>query len=90
VPCRPTAQTIRGSRSPTSQLTIKEIIVTVNKDQVQGAAKDAAGKVQQEVGKLIGSTEQQAKGLTKQVEGKIQKGVGDLKEAVSDLTAPKK
>jgi uncharacterized protein YjbJ (UPF0337 family) len=66
------------------------IIMTVNKDQVQGAAKDAAGKVQQEVGKLIGSHEQQAKGLTKQVEGKIQKGVGDLKEAVADLTAPKK
>jgi uncharacterized protein YjbJ (UPF0337 family) len=72
-----------------SQLTIKEFIVTVNKDQVQGAVKDAAGKVQQEVGKLIGSNEQQAKGLTKQVEGKIQKGVGDLKEAVSDLTARK-
>lgn len=64
--------------------------MTVNKDQVQGSAKDAAGKVQQEVGKLIGSNEQQARGLTKQVEGKVQKGVGDLKEAVSDLTSATK
>jgi uncharacterized protein YjbJ (UPF0337 family) len=72
-------------------MTIQEFIMTINKDQVKGAAKDAVGRVQQEVGKLVGSNEQQVKGLKKQVEGKIQKGVGDLKEAVSDLkTAAKK
>lgn len=60
--------------------------MTVNKDQIQGATKDIAGKVQQDVGKLVGSNKQQAKGLEKQVEGKVQKGVGDLKEAVADLT----
>ncbi len=54
----------------------------MNKDQVKGEAKDIAGKIQEEAGKLVGSKEQQAKGLEKQVEGKIQKGVGDLKEAV--------
>ncbi len=54
----------------------------MNKDQVKGGAKDIAGKIQEEAGKLVGSKEQQAKGLEKQVEGKIQKGVGDLKEAV--------
>lgn len=67
--------------------TNKEFIMTItpNKDQVKGAAKDITGKIQQEVGKLVGSEEQQAKGLQKQAEGKIQKGVGDLKEAVTDL-----
>lgn len=54
----------------------------MNKDQVKGEAKDLAGKVQEEAGKLVGSKEQQAKGLEKQIEGKIQKGVGDLKETV--------
>ena len=54
----------------------------MNKDQVKGEAKDIAGKVQEEAGKVTGSAEQQAKGLGKQVEGKVQKGVGDLKEAV--------
>jgi uncharacterized protein YjbJ (UPF0337 family) len=54
----------------------------MNKDQVKGEAKDLAGKVQEEAGKLTGSKEQQAKGLEKQIEGKIQKGVGDLKETV--------
>ncbi|UXH79125.1 CsbD family protein [Roseateles amylovorans] len=56
----------------------------MNKDQVKGAVKDAAGKVQQKTGELVGSKEQQAKGLAKQVEGKTQKSVGDVKEAVKD------
>jgi uncharacterized protein YjbJ (UPF0337 family) len=57
----------------------------VNKDQVKGAAKDVAGKVQEEVGKLVGSKEQQIKGLSKQISGKVQKGIGDVKEVVEDL-----
>lgn len=56
----------------------------MNKDQVKGAVKDAAGKVQREAGELIGSPEQQAKGLAKQAEGKVQKSYGDAKEAVKD------
>ncbi|KQW88523.1 general stress protein CsbD [Massilia sp. Root418] len=56
----------------------------MNKDQVKGKAKDIAGKVQQEVGELVGSSEQQAKGLAKQSEGKLQKGVGDAKETIKD------
>jgi len=57
----------------------------MNKDQVKGVAKDVAGKVQQEAGKLVGSKEQQIKGLAKQISGKTQKGVGDVKETVKDL-----
>lgn len=57
----------------------------MNKDQVKGAAKDVAGKVQEEAGKLVGSKRQQAKGLAKQVSGKTQKAVGDVKQSVADL-----
>jgi len=57
----------------------------MNKDQVKGAAKDVAGKVQQEAGKLVGSKRQQAKGLAKQLSGKTQKAVGDVKQSVADL-----
>lgn len=57
----------------------------MNKDQVKGAAKDVGGKIQEEAGKLAGSTAQQVKGLKHQAEGKVQKGVGDLKEAVKNL-----
>jgi uncharacterized protein YjbJ (UPF0337 family) len=57
----------------------------MNKDQVKGAAKDVAGKIQEEAGKLVGSKEQQIKGLSKQISGKAQKGVGDVKQAVEDF-----
>jgi uncharacterized protein YjbJ (UPF0337 family) len=57
----------------------------MNKNQVQGAAKDIAGKVQEEAGKLVGSKEQQIKGLSKQISGKAQKAVGDAKQAVEKL-----
>jgi uncharacterized protein YjbJ (UPF0337 family) len=56
----------------------------MNKDQVKGKAKDIGGKIQEEVGKVIGSSEQQAKGLSKQVEGKAQEKFGDAKEVIKD------
>ena len=56
----------------------------MNRDQVKGAAKDVAGKVQAAVGKATGSATQQAKGLAKQVEGKVQKGVGNVEQASDD------
>lgn len=58
----------------------------MNKDQVKGEVKDAAGKVQQKVGELTGSDKQQIKGAKNQVEGKLQKGVGNVKEAFHDAT----
>ncbi|MDY0745348.1 CsbD family protein [Paucibacter sp. R3-3] len=57
----------------------------MNKDQIKGAAKDAAGKLQQKAGEVVGSTSQQAKGLEKQVEGKVQKSYGDAREAAKDI-----
>ena len=58
----------------------------MNKDQVKGAVKDAAGKAQEKVGEAIGSTEQRAKGLAKQVEGKAEKKLGDAKEVLKDTS----
>jgi len=57
----------------------------MNKDQVKGTAKDIAGKVQEEAGKVVGSKEQQIKGLSKQISGKLQKGVGDVKQSAEDV-----
>jgi uncharacterized protein YjbJ (UPF0337 family) len=54
----------------------------MNEDQIKGKAKDIGGKIQEEVGKAVGSTEQQAKGLANQVEGKAQEKAGDLKDVV--------
>ena len=56
----------------------------MNKDQVKGAVKDAAGKVQRKAGEAIGSPKHEARGAAKQVEGKVQKNYGDAKEALKD------
>jgi uncharacterized protein YjbJ (UPF0337 family) len=56
----------------------------MNKDQVKGKAKDIGGKIQEEFGEAIGSSEQQVKGLNKQIEGQVQEKVGDAKEIVKD------
>ena len=56
----------------------------MNKNQVHGAVKALAGKVQEEAGKLVGNKTQEAKGLQKQVAGKAEVHLGDVKEAVKD------
>ncbi len=56
----------------------------MNTDQIKGAAKEVAGKVQQKTGEVFNSPEQQAKGVAKQVEGNVQKNYGDAKEAAKD------
>lgn len=57
----------------------------MNKDQLKGKAKDAAGEVQEKFGKATGNKEQEAKGEARQVEGKVQKGVGNVKQGVKDV-----
>jgi uncharacterized protein YjbJ (UPF0337 family) len=54
----------------------------MNKNQIQGTAKDIVGKVQEEAGKLIGSDKEQVKGLDNQITGKVQKAVGDAEEII--------
>ncbi len=53
----------------------------MNSNQVKGAAKDAAGKVQRKAGEAMGSTKQQVKGAANQVEGKAQRAVGDAQDS---------
>jgi uncharacterized protein YjbJ (UPF0337 family) len=60
----------------------------MNKDQVKGAVKEAAGTVQRKTGEMTGSTEQQLKGSIREVEGSVQKNYGDVKEAVKDANKP--
>jgi uncharacterized protein YjbJ (UPF0337 family) len=58
--------------------------IDMNKDQVKGKAKNIAGKVQEQAGKLVGSKEQQVKGLSKQISGKVQESFGDVKQSAKD------
>jgi uncharacterized protein YjbJ (UPF0337 family) len=56
----------------------------MNKDQVKGAAKEVAGKVQRKLGDAVDSPTQEVKGMAREAEGKLQKGVGDLRETAKD------
>lgn len=52
----------------------------MNRNQMKGAAKDVAGKVQREAGKAMDSPRHEAKGAARQAEGKVQKAAGDLQQ----------
>jgi uncharacterized protein YjbJ (UPF0337 family) len=51
----------------------------INKDQVEGRTKEAAGKIQEVAGKAVGSTTQQVKGAVNKAVGAAQAKYGDVK-----------
>lgn len=56
----------------------------INKDQVEGRAKEVGGKVQEEFGKLTGNKTQQVKGAIKKTIGAGQAKLGDAVEKSKD------
>jgi uncharacterized protein YjbJ (UPF0337 family) len=56
----------------------------INKDQIEGRAKEAGGKIQEELGKLVGNKSQQAKGVLNQAIGAAQATAGDVLQDVRD------
>jgi uncharacterized protein YjbJ (UPF0337 family) len=52
----------------------------INKDQVDGRLKEAAGKVQEVAGRVTGSHTQEAKGVINKNLGAAQAKVGDVTE----------
>jgi uncharacterized protein YjbJ (UPF0337 family) len=52
----------------------------INKDQVEGRAKEVGGKVQEEFGKLTGNKTQQVKGAINKTVGAGQAKLGDVAE----------
>ncbi|MFG1284970.1 CsbD family protein [Xanthobacter autotrophicus] len=54
----------------------------MNKDRIEGAAKQAKGTVKETVGKVIGDTKLTTEGKTDKLEGKIQNAVGGIKDTL--------
>ena len=52
----------------------------MNKNQVKGGMKEAAGKVQKEFGKAVDSPKHTIEGGMKELGGKTQKTVGNMQE----------
>lgn len=58
--------------------------MSINKDQVEGRAKEAAGKVQEVAGKAVGNTKQEVKGTINKTAGAAQAKYGDVKSDLKD------
>ena len=56
----------------------------VDRDRVEGAAKNLKGKVKEGVGKVTGDAKLKSEGKADQVAGKVQNAVGGAKDAVRD------
>jgi len=56
----------------------------MDKNQVKGAAKEVAGKIEKNTGKAIDDRSMQAKGMAKEAAGKAQKKLGDAKDSLRD------
>lgn len=56
----------------------------INKDQVEGRAKEVGGKIQEEFGKVTGNTTQQVKGAINKTIGAGQAKLGDAVERAKD------
>ncbi len=54
----------------------------MNKDRVEGSAKQAKGALKEAVGKATGNRSMQAKGLADKGKGKVQSAVGGAKDKV--------
>ncbi len=54
----------------------------MNKDRIEGSAKEIKGVVKQAVGKAAGDAKLQADGKADEIEGKVQNAVGGLKDAI--------
>ncbi len=56
------------------------------KNQVKGATKEAAGKVQKNVGDLTDDDSQELKGAARELEGKAQRKVGEAERKIDRNT----
>ena len=56
--------------------------MAMDKDRIEGSAKNVGGKIKEGIGKMTGDSKTQAEGKSDQVEGKIQNTVGGLKDTL--------
>ena len=57
----------------------------MDKDRVEGAGKNIAGKIKEGVGKITGDTKTEAEGKADQVEGKVQNTMGGIKDKAREV-----
>jgi len=56
----------------------------MDKDRIEGSAKQAKGAIKQAAGKVTGDSKLQAEGAADKMAGKVQNAVGGAKDAIRD------
>ncbi len=56
----------------------------MDKDRIDGAAKQVKGSIKEAVGKVTGDSKTQAEGVAEKAAGKLQNSVGGVKDAARD------
>jgi uncharacterized protein YjbJ (UPF0337 family) len=56
----------------------------MNKDRIEGAAKQVKGSVKEAAGKITGDAKLKAEGKADKVTGKVQNAAGGVEDAVKD------
>jgi uncharacterized protein YjbJ (UPF0337 family) len=57
----------------------------MDKDRIEGAAKQVKGTIKEAIGKVTGDTKVQAEGIAEKAAGKVQSGVGEAKDGVRNV-----
>jgi uncharacterized protein YjbJ (UPF0337 family) len=58
--------------------------MTMDKDRIEGAGKQAKGAIKKAIGTLTGDAKLQAEGEAEKTEGKVQNTVGGVKDTVRE------
>jgi uncharacterized protein YjbJ (UPF0337 family) len=56
----------------------------MDKDRIEGAAKEVKGSIKEAIGKVTGNEKTQAEGAAEKAAGKVQSTVGQAKDGVRD------
>jgi len=54
----------------------------MNKDRIEGSAKEIKGSVKETIGKVVGDAKLESDGKADKITGKVQNAIGGLKDAL--------
>jgi uncharacterized protein YjbJ (UPF0337 family) len=57
----------------------------MDKDRIEGAAKQVNGNIKEAIGKMTGDTKVEAEGVAEKAAGELQSDLGKAKDAVRDI-----
>jgi uncharacterized protein YjbJ (UPF0337 family) len=60
----------------------------MDKDRIEGSAKQVKGAIKEAAGKVTGDSKMKAEGAADKLAGKVQNAVGGAKDAIRDADKP--